>query len=587
MKSLADLILYWIIALLGATFGGPRVPPLIIYLVIGAVLGNTKVVDPDDIGTQFFGEFAITLVFFALGFEETVEHFMEGLKMSWGVAFLGAVFPFAAGWVCGIIFFPSEGWWVHMMMGTAVTATAVSLTMVLLVQLDLLGTKAAMSIMTSAVLDDVLCLIMVSILVPIAIAASPAKKLLSTASSTCGCLNTTLNATKTALYEQTGGVSTVFIVLVCVYVVVFFVILWILHIAILPHDMKEETHGWIARVPYVSKYGAKHILSIQDGKHVSLMVVTFAFGLGMLGVNFGFHPAIGAYFAGLILSEPYFELEATEDGKPGTNTMEEATETVCNAAFMWLGPIFFVRLGATIQIEGSMLSSAIPKSLGILGILGVVQFLSAGLSAKYVPGGYSWAESTMIGFGMLGRGELYFVVLGEAKKNDIFSKEVLFTFALTALLINLCLAMTITWFTPVFRKYHPVAEGETEPTAEETKEPISLPEVTINVPTPLATPRPTKKPSSLIKVKRGIGMGRSERFDAEEYLQRRRSLLPVGSPGNQGNNPAVPNKTRSALIRRAPESVEDVTSITTADLQPRRAKSSITQKPESVRKVSF
>lgn len=44
-------------------------------------------------------------------------------------------------------------------------------------------------------------------------------------------------------------------------------------------------------------------------------------------------------------------------------------------------------------------------------VLAIGQFLSAALAAKYVPGGFSWADSAMIGFGMLGRAELFFVVL--------------------------------------------------------------------------------------------------------------------------------------------------------------------------------
>ena len=47
------------------------------------------------------------------------------------------------------------------------------------------------------------------------------------------------------------------------------------------------------------------------------------------------------------------------------------------------------------------------------------------LYGRYVPGGYNFVESVMIGFGMLGRAELAFVVLDIAyNQNDVFDKKV-------------------------------------------------------------------------------------------------------------------------------------------------------------------
>jgi len=373
----------------------------------------------------------------------------------------------------------------------------------------------------------------------------------------------------------------------------------------MPHDMTVETHGWFARIPFLNKYGAKHILQIQDGRHVSLIVVFFGFALGILGQQLGFHPAIGAYFAGLILCESYFDLEATEDGKKATNTMEEASEAVCSSAFSWIGPIFFVRLGTSLHIEAAFLETAIPRALGITAIVSFAQFLSAALSARYVPGGYSWAESGLIGFGMLGRAELFFVVLNEAKKNDIFNGETFFTLALSALLINILLAISVSLFTPVFRKYHPESEDNKDQATEKLEADAAV--VGELPPAPLESPTESRqsgqvtpvKRKSVLKVKRGVGLGRSERFDADEYLAKVRRHdfapghhAPYAADGEMQTQ--RPQKARSTLVMRTvpPAPHEEATSgpqdARDHPFAPvvRRAVSSITRRPEPVKSGS-
>lgn len=647
VRSLYDLLLYWAAALLSVLIGTPlRCPPLLLYLVFGAILGNFEVVAGDE-AIDFFAEWAITIVFFALGFEETVEHFLHGMGKAWGIALIGALVPFGCGYLSAIIFWPDHGWYVHLTLATAVTATAVSLTMMVIQSLGMLKSRAAMGIMTSAVLDDVGCLVLVSILIPIVVQAKAAAEAdaggaigrpqfthtvsLDSSDNITGSLkfggsafvpfdvnssmrqqlfvamqadiaNATdvpsylvdvspvigasgMNATFHIYSSHTLGISrsdvelaipasgqwlwqtsslvrnsftlrsvTLYvnehhgrsfqlqgggapadahgsadghaaapvegltawgIIWIIIKVIIFFIIVAFLHNVVLPHDIKT---GPISYIPIVRSYGIKHLLRLFHGEQVPLMVVTFGLGLGMVGAALGFHPAIGAYFAGLILEERYFELDppAPEEKKdqtpqnspvndeggatpqpseisrrmtnanrsdrsrgprsPGAassinlegfemideledpepiNTMLRAREAVGSASFLWLGPVFFVHLGAGLEIDANLLATAIPQALGIFGILWVGQFISATLSARYVPGGFSWQESIIIGFGMLGRAELYFVVLNSAKKEGVILNEIFFPMAVAALLMNISLPISMTIYRPFFRKHHP------------------------------------------------------------------------------------------------------------------------------------
>jgi len=94
---------------------------------------------------------------FALGFDEDLSHFKEGLLRSWGVALIGAIFPFFTGYFTAQLFGYDNN--SALLWGLTMTATAVSLTMVTLKNENLHKSTAATGIMTADVIDDILSLI--------------------------------------------------------------------------------------------------------------------------------------------------------------------------------------------------------------------------------------------------------------------------------------------------------------------------------------------------------------------------------------------------------------------------------------------
>lgn len=388
-----------------------RLSPLLYYLLFGCILGNLEIVHHTPFLTSF-AEFGIAVVFFALGLEENVEHFMEGIKKAWGIAFIGAAVPFCVGFGCSLWFWPDLDIKAAMMGGLAVTATAVSLTMIALKAEGLATSKPAIGIMTSAVLDDVAALALVAIMVPVASGA---------AEPTLGGIGWILG--KAAL---------------------FFASLILAHLVVLPDNVHK---GFLSYVPVVRTYGIRHMLMFNQGAEATLIALTFGLFLGMVAVWFGFHPAIGAYMAGLIMEEDYFDIY------DGGNTFQHTLHHIEIAAFSWLGPVFFLNLGASIIIEVEMLSSVIVYSLILYVLLFIGQFSSATLAARFVPGGFTWAESAMIGFGMLGRAELFFVVLNLCYvDNDIMPKEMFYTFTFAAMFLNMSVPVCITLFKPVYMR---------------------------------------------------------------------------------------------------------------------------------------
>ena len=168
MHDIGLLTLIWISVFVAAYLAHKsRLTPVLWYLFCGSVMVNTGILPlemPEFIVN--FAELGIIIIMFALGFEEDSNNFIKSIKRSWGIAFFGALVPFS------IAYSATYYWWgdnnMAMLCGLAMTATAVSLTLVSLKTEGLSKSPAATGIMTSAVLDDIASLGAVAVMVPIA-----------------------------------------------------------------------------------------------------------------------------------------------------------------------------------------------------------------------------------------------------------------------------------------------------------------------------------------------------------------------------------------------------------------------------------
>ena len=296
------------------------------------------------------------------------------------------------------------------------TATAVSLTMVSLQSLGLQQTVVATRIMTSAVLDDIGALIMVAIVVPLA-----------TGQETLSMVSMLMTAGKATL---------------------FFIIVTIIGIWIFPRSHAK----WLKRFPLLQHLSLQTYITFDKGRYATLAILLAALLVGLLALYFGFHPAVGAYMAGLIVREEHFQLKTQridQYGQPAhSNVFAETKRIVDNAAFSWVGPVFFVDLGAKILFDWDLLVDVMPYAISMTVGIAVFQVMSAGLAARYTSG-MNFAESLMIGFGMLGRAELAFVVIDIAYvQHGILNREAFFTLMITAFFLNVLVPVTITLWRP-------------------------------------------------------------------------------------------------------------------------------------------
>ena len=411
MEDLVQLAIIWGGVFLASMMAKKtRLTPVLWFLFFGAIMVNVGLL-PHHPSKFIHGlsELGIIVIMFALGFEENSSHFLKSVKRSWGIALFGALAPFTVAYFSALYFWGDKN--IALMCGLAMTATAVSLTMVSLRTEGLHTSKAATGIMTSAVIDDVGSLVMVALLLPVATGG-----------------------------EALTAAATGFIILKAI---MFFVLVSVMGAWIFPHNIKS---GFISKIPVLKTYGIRSFINVSSGERASLVLLLCAITAGIVAILFGFHPAVGAYMAGLILKEEYFD----EDSGVSSSIFENTSKTIDVMAYTIIGPVFFMVLGTTLVFDAEMFISIIDEVLILFTGLFFAQIISATLAARYT-GKFDWNSSFMIGFGMLGRAELAFVVMNIAYiQNNILTEEAFYTLMVVCFMLNIAVPVCIRWWAPVY-----------------------------------------------------------------------------------------------------------------------------------------
>jgi len=400
----------------------------VLWLIIfGAIFVNIGLLPTHNEVLEYIGEWGIVFIMFALGFEEDIEHFKEGLKRSFGIAVIGAIFPFLAGFFSAKLFGYNDS--IALLWGLTMTATAVSLTMVSLKATNLHKSTAATAIMTAAVVDDILSLIGVAIIIPLALIAA-----------------------------NSGGQMNIDffnIAFILLKVIIFFGVVLIIGIFAFPERVPKKLPkdaNFLQKLDfYLTKLfvplSIKRFLTLYSGEFTPLILVFLALSMGALADIFGFHPAIGAYIAGLFLKKEYFLFD--KHPRPD-KIFKESKLVIDHLAFTIFGPIFFVNLGSKIIFDFSIFADIWYQVLILFALVFIFQVLSATLAAKYT-GGYKWHEAVMIGFGMLGRAELAFIVINIAyTENHIFDDRAFQSLIFATFLLNISVPLVINWWKPYY-----------------------------------------------------------------------------------------------------------------------------------------
>ncbi len=283
LSLLILMAVVWTVAVVLRRFGLPT----IMGELIGGVLVGPAVfgwVSPSEI-IEVLAHMGIFFLMLHAGIETNPRDFMSAMRESWGVSIVGAVAPFAAGLGVGLAF--GLNLIAAIFVGLTMTATAVVITIKALQELGLQDTHFSKIIVASCVIDDLITLIVFSMLLGFLQGEelSVAEMLLTTA--------------KVGLFF---GVSFLF---------------------------GFYCYPWL-----------KHPFRHPEGKGFTFILV-LALGAGLFAEAIGLHIIIGAYLAGL-----FFEIEVADP-----TLIKIVKDRVYGIAYSFLGPIFFISLGFNITFD--------------------------------------------------------------------------------------------------------------------------------------------------------------------------------------------------------------------------------------------
>ncbi|PTX64930.1 sodium/proton-potassium antiporter GerN (CPA2 family) [Melghirimyces profundicolus] len=260
---------------------------LLVGIILGPALLGWIEVDPKHPGLiKELAEIGVILLMFLAGLETDVEEFKKTAYGSSLVAVGGVLFPLILGFGIGLAF----GYETHtsIFIGTLLVATSVSISVQTLRELGKLQSKEGVTILGAAVLDDVLGIIILSVVVGFAAGGG-------------------------------GGGSVLDIVILLGKIVLFFILT-----ALIGRHLLPRLFRWAA--------------NLMTSEVLLTFGIISALGFAYFAEMFGLAGIVGSYFAGLMLSLTKFRTE-----------LFERVEIV---SFSFFVPIFFVSIGVTAKVSG-------------------------------------------------------------------------------------------------------------------------------------------------------------------------------------------------------------------------------------------
>lgn len=392
----AGILLSLIIILLAAKIGGDlceriHQPAVLGELVLGVILGNFYLMGyggfdqiKHHISIEVLSEIGVIVLLFQVGLETNLQEMMKVGVISFIVAALGVIAPFFMGWAVSAYFLPQATIYVYIFVGACLTATSVGITARVFQDLGRLKDREARIVLGAAVIDDVLGLIVLSIVAGI----------------------------DTAIADGGSGLSgwTVFWIILKAFIFIFGSVI---------------IGGIIA--PRLFKF-------VSRMKGVGILIsfaMMFCFVFAYVAKIIGLAPIVGAFAAGLILDEVHF-LDFADKG-------EHKLEDLLRPIAAFLVPIFFVYMGMRVDLTsfGNTAILGFALSLTAAAILGK-QACSLGVIFE------KGTNKLLVGLGMIPRGEVGLIIAGIGAKMQIGGVPIIDTNTFSAVVIVVILTTLVT-----------------------------------------------------------------------------------------------------------------------------------------------
>lgn len=371
-------------------------PRVLGQLIVGLILGPT-VLDMLHWGIlqgvdlqhtiKEFAELGVLLLMFNIGLEVHLSELVKVGKVAVFAGVLGVVAPVA---FTVIVVVPAGyNWLPALFAGVTLAATSVSISAQVLLELGYLHTKEGNALLATALIDDVLAILAVSLTLVIAGASGT---------------------------EGDADFSQLLIIIVqmAAYIVIAFLLAW--------HALPKAL-VWIERRPQLSQAYGIPIFAL-------ISALLFGWSAEYLG---GVAAITGAFIAGVGLSK-----------LPSAGIKHEIEQSMSHLAYVFLVPIFFVDVGLETDL-GSFPLDALPFMLVLLLMAVLSKVFGAGLGARM--GGFDMRESLRVGVCMVSRGEVGLIIISIGLTSGILdsSSELYASLFMVILLTTVLTPPMVRW----------------------------------------------------------------------------------------------------------------------------------------------
>lgn len=417
-KSVMELILQLAaILLLSKLFGllmrKLGLPEVVGSILAGLLLGNaiwglflpeTSFIFPikESDKLALFSKIGVLLILFKAGLETDVNQIKSlGIKALL-VAMGGVLLPLGLGFLLGLVMLPNETWHTWLFIGTIMTATSVGITVETLKSLGKYNTKIGSIITSAAIIDDVLGMIVLTVVMSIEGGAEDQ------------------NAVLKFINPHAYPIITI------LWMFVFFIVaigFGYLLVKLFNHINKVKPN--VHRVPIYS------------------LVVCFLYAYVAEEV-FGVADITGAYIGGAILSLCH-------------NTAIYADKKLDVGSYTFFTPVFFAYIGIQISFQSFTANVIIISILFvILAILGKI----VGCGGVAMLTGENLKDSTRVGVGMIARGEVALAVTTTGISAGLIANEYISMTVLLVLVSSILAPILLKALYKGEEGHPPVAEAE-------------------------------------------------------------------------------------------------------------------------------
>jgi Kef-type K+ transport system membrane component KefB len=358
-------------------------PGLVGEILAGVLVGPSVLglVEPTE-ALELFAELGVVFLLFWVGLETKLDELTGVGRAALLVGALGVALPFAAG--TGAAFAIGEEPAGAVFVGAALVATSVGITSAVLLDLDVLATRASRTILGAAVVDDILAMILLAVAVGVA---------------------------------ADGGPDVASIAVVVALAVAFVVLFAVGGTRLMRKWPALLSRPRFAESPF-------------------LPAVILCLGVAALAAGIGLAAIIGAFLAGLMVSE---------------TTRHHPLEDEVAPLYAFFPPFFFAFIGIELSLGALVDARGLALLAALTGLAVATKFVGGWLGARSLGA----RDAAFVGVGMIPRGEVGIIVAGIGRAAGVIDDE------LFAAIVGMSVATTLL-VPPLLRGLAPAPTARAE-----------------------------------------------------------------------------------------------------------------------------